>query len=297
MHLPGNIRLLRTLRRLRSRIRPGVAILGYHRVCNGTPDPLGLSTSPANFEAHLAVIARLGAPLRLAEAAASIAGGQVPRRAVVLTFDDGYADNLHAVLPLLQGRGIPATIFVTSGNRGGEFWWDRLARMRQNSGSPNPDVGTLAVELEKLAEPEREARLREIERGAKSMHGTFHRTLTAPELQALAASPLIEIGAHTVSHQRLPALPAARQRDETVQSREQLEALVGRPVTSFAYPHGALNADTVAIVKAAGYTTACCSRSDVAAASAPPLALPRLWVRNHDGPRFERWLRGWLHGA
>jgi peptidoglycan/xylan/chitin deacetylase (PgdA/CDA1 family) len=296
VHLPGNIRLSRTLRRLRSRVRPGVAILGYHRVCNGMPDPLGLSVSPANFEAHLSAIARLGQPMRLAEAAASIADGRVPRRAVVLTFDDGYADNLHTVLPLLERRGIPATMFVTSGNRGGEFWWDRLARAQRGHDGLGTDLGALAAELETLAESEQEARLREVERGAKSIPGPSYRTLTAPELQALAASPLVEIGAHSVSHRPLPTLSAAQQRDEIQLSREQLEALIGRPVTCFAYPHGALSAETIAIVKAAVYTTACCSKFDVAAAGAPLLALPRLWVGNHDGPRFERWLRGWLHG-
>lgn len=296
MHLPGNIRITRTLRRLRSRVRPGIAILGYHRVANATLNPLGLSVAPAHFEAHLAVMARLVEPMRLADAAASIAGDRMPRRAVVLTFDDGYADNLHTVLPLLERFDVPATMFVTSGNRGGEFWWDRLARAHRSHDGLGTDISGLAAKLERLSESEREERLCEIERGATRTESPSHRALTAAELQTLAASPLIEIGAHTVSHQPLPTLPAARQLDETRRSREQLEALIGRPVTSFAYPHGALTEQTVAIVKEAGYTSACCSKVDVAAAGAPLLALPRLWVANHDGPRFEGWLRGWLHG-
>jgi peptidoglycan/xylan/chitin deacetylase (PgdA/CDA1 family) len=117
VHLPGGIRVSRTLRQWRSRIRPGVAILGYHRVSDAGPDPLGLSVSPAHFRAQLAAIARMAQPLSLAAAARSFAEGRTPSRGLVLTFDDGYADNLETVLPLLEERAMPATVFVTSGHR------------------------------------------------------------------------------------------------------------------------------------------------------------------------------------
>lgn len=295
MGLP-RIGVKRALRRLRSRVRPGIAILGYHRVSEAGPDPLGLSVTPRHFAAHLDVVKRLGQPMRLAEAAAAIGAGGIPRGAIVLTFDDGYSDNLHAAVPLLERYGVPATIFATSGNWGGEFWWDRLARLNTDC-EKSPDAGELAVNLERLPARERDARLLalEMERGFDSR--PRHRTLTAEELQTLAQCPLIEIGAHTVSHERLPALPLARQREETRRSREQLELLVNRPVASFAYPHGAFTPETIGIVREAGFTTACCSTYDVAASSAPPLALPRLWVGDFDAERFERWLRGWWHAA
>ena len=294
MHLPGGIRVSRTLRQWRSRIRPGVAILGYHRVSDAKPEALGLSVSPAHFRAQLAVIARLARPFRLSDAAKSLASGRVPPRGVVLTFDDGYADNLHTVLPLLEEHEIPATIFVTSGNRGGEFWWDRLARAV--AGTPDSaDAHRVAAELERLPEQEREHRLRRLEAENANPPPTVHRSLTAVELQRLAASPLIEIGAHSESHAPLTRLSREDQRVETLQSRRELERLIRMPITSFAYPHGAMTPETVEIVRESGYTIACCSKSDVATARSPMLALPRVWVRNLDGDRFERWLRGWLH--
>ena len=294
MHLPGGIRVSRSLRQWRSRFRPGVAILGYHRVADAKPDALGLSVSPAHFRAQLAAIARMAQPLSLADAAHSLAAGQTPSRGLVLTFDDGYSDNLHTVLPLLEEHEIPATIFVTSGNRGGEFWWDRLARsMAGTAGSA--DTHRVAAELERLPEQEREHRLRRLEAENACPPPAAHRSLTAVELQQLAASPFIEIGAHSESHAPLTRLPRESQRVETLQCRRELERLLGRPVTSFAYPHGAMTPETVEIVRESGYTVACCSKSDVATARSPMLALPRLWVRNLDGDRFERWLRGWLH--
>jgi peptidoglycan/xylan/chitin deacetylase (PgdA/CDA1 family) len=58
-------------------------------------------------------------------------GGELARRAVVVTFDDGYADNLHQAKPLLERYDVPATIFVTSGyvQKEREFWWDELDRL------------------------------------------------------------------------------------------------------------------------------------------------------------------------
>lgn len=295
MHLPGGIRVSRTLRQWRSRFRPGVAILGYHRVSDTRPDPLGLSVSPAHFRAQLAAIARMAQPLSLADAARSLAAGRTPSRGLVLTFDDGYADNLETVLPLLEERAMPVTIFVTTGNRGGEFWWDRLARALEGAGKIS-DAYRIAAELERLPAQERDQRLTQLEAGNAPSLPPAHRSLTAEELQRIAASPLVEIGAHGESHVPLPTLPRARQRDESLRSRLELERLIGSPVTSFAYPHGAISPETVEVIRDAGYAVACCSKSDVATSASPRLALPRLWVRNLDGSRFERWLRGWLHG-
>ena len=55
----------------------------------------------------------------------------MPKRGVVLTFDDGYADNLWNAKPLLEKYELPATVFITSGSLDSptEFWWDDLERI------------------------------------------------------------------------------------------------------------------------------------------------------------------------
>jgi len=79
----------------------------------------------------LEVLTRNFAPLSLAELAKRLRDGKVPDRAVVITFDDGYADNLWNARPILERFGVPATVFVTTGlvgtNR--EFYWDELERL------------------------------------------------------------------------------------------------------------------------------------------------------------------------
>jgi peptidoglycan/xylan/chitin deacetylase (PgdA/CDA1 family) len=118
--------------------------------------------------------------------------------------------------------------------------------------------------------------------------------LTGEEIRSLAASPIIEIGAHTVSHPILPALSHAEQRREVEQGRRVLEDLTGTSVTSFSYPHGVHSPATLSIVAEAGFTVACCSTPDVVRRTSEPLALPRLWVADQAGEAFARWLDRWL---
>jgi peptidoglycan/xylan/chitin deacetylase (PgdA/CDA1 family) len=102
-------------------------ILLYHRVAEPPTDPFGLAVTPRNFEEQLEVLRDLTRPIALGQLVDALRGGRSPRGGVVVTFDDGYADNLHAGR-LLQRYEIPATIFISSGFIGGsrEFWWDEL---------------------------------------------------------------------------------------------------------------------------------------------------------------------------
>ncbi len=118
---------------------PSAVILAYHRVAEPAIDPQLLCVAPERFDAQLKVIADLGVPLSLRELVRRAAVGRLPDRAVVVTFDDGYADNLHAAEPLLRNAGVPATVFVTTGGleTGQPFWWDHLEALLLRS-SPAP---------------------------------------------------------------------------------------------------------------------------------------------------------------
>lgn len=114
-------------------VRPGGRgiVLLYHRVADEPSDPYGLCVTPAAFEEHLEAIRAAGRPLRARDLAAGVAARALPDRAICITFDDGYADNVEAAEPLLHRYDIPATIFVTTGTAGREreFWWDELERV------------------------------------------------------------------------------------------------------------------------------------------------------------------------
>jgi peptidoglycan/xylan/chitin deacetylase (PgdA/CDA1 family) len=128
-------RLVRGARRverlLRGPQRPELLVLYYHRVADLEQDPQLLAVSPRNFAAQLRELRRGYAPLGLREALARLAEGRLPPRAVALTLDDGYADNLTTARPLLEAERIPATVFVATGWLDGaaEFYWDEVERL------------------------------------------------------------------------------------------------------------------------------------------------------------------------
>ena len=113
-------------------------ILTYHRVDHGLADPWSLCVSPSAFSGHLDVITRDWYPLSLRQLVGSLErGSSLPDRSVVVTFDDGYADNLYQAAPLLLQHQVPATVFLVTGQlgRGAMFWWDELERLVLHPGS------------------------------------------------------------------------------------------------------------------------------------------------------------------
>jgi len=132
--------------------------------------------------------------------------------------------------------------------------------------------------------------------GAEPTGRASHRTLTAEELIRLEAGGLVEVGAHTMTHPYLGSLPSQEQNREIRQSKECLEAILGRPVTTFAYPHGSTTPESVAILSEAGFVSACCSHPDAVWQDADPFCLPRVVVRDWSWKPFKRWLRWWIDG-
>lgn len=121
-----------------------------------------------------------------------------------------------------------------------------------------------------------------------------HRPMTGDEVATLASNALVEIGAHTVTHPRLPALPRSAQRLEIGDGKTHLERLVGGPVTSFSYPFGKLDRVTADLVRQAGFSCAVAGESEAVWRRSGLMQLPRVRVEDWDGDRFERQLTEWL---
>jgi len=102
----------------------------YHRIAYPDVDPWSLCVSPKYFSEQLEVLRRVGYPYTIGNLVRDYVSGNVRKNAFVVTFDDGYLDNLAVAKPLLEAHDIPATMFVCSGAicRKEEFWWDQLTR-------------------------------------------------------------------------------------------------------------------------------------------------------------------------
>lgn len=114
------------LRYLRSRFEPRSALLIYHRVAEDAWDPFGLCVSPANFESQLAALEAAYPVLAVEDFACRHREGRLEPGSVALSFDDGYLDFAESALPLLEARGLPATLYCVASGLGGLLWWDRL---------------------------------------------------------------------------------------------------------------------------------------------------------------------------
>ena len=127
----------RATRWVRNRFVRRALILIYHRVVDLSSDPQLLAVTPQHFAEHLEILRKHGRPMRLQQLVQALRDGNLPHRAVVVTFDDGYDDNLHNAKRLLERHDIPATVFVTSGYVGHEreFWWDELDRLLLQPGT------------------------------------------------------------------------------------------------------------------------------------------------------------------
>ncbi|HEX4667113.1 MAG TPA: glycosyltransferase [Chthoniobacterales bacterium] len=333
--LPGRLRRQTgRARRLAARIRhrtraaifPPPVILCYHRVYEPERDPHQLSVSRDHFREQLEVIRRIGEPMTLDQLADALPSRDFPRRGVVLTFDDGYLDNLENALPILREAGVPAIIYIVTGQIGRkrEFWWDDLERLvlgatalpdvlrlqingRAREWSPRtPDEATarrrlffdLHLELRPLAASQQAevlGHLRSIT-GVPADARPLYRCLTAEELATLAREPLVTLGAHTVTHCDLDYRTKAEQAAEIAGSKQTLEEILGRPVEHFSYPFGSFNDDCLAACAENRFRTAVSVLEGPVWPQSDRFALPRCSVRNWNGPVFERELKRLFRG-
>lgn len=293
----------------------GVVLL-YHRV-DETADVHQLGVPHALFDAHLQWL-RAECHLMPLDRLLSAPPEELPDRAVALTFDDGYLDNLTAAAPLLQRHGVPATFFLTSRwlDAEGEYWWDALERSLLG-GAAVP----AALDLDIAGRRERHLTAAAEDRLA--LHWRLHdvlvhaplaerdrivevvtrwsgssrprvRPMVADEARALAAMPGMTIGAHTVNHLALPDQTADARDREIADASTALGRVIGRPVDLFAYPYGALDRSVAAAVRAACRWGLSCEEATLGD-SFDAARVPRLdvkpWPAGELAARVERLFR------
>jgi peptidoglycan/xylan/chitin deacetylase (PgdA/CDA1 family) len=329
MRIPGLKTLQLSGRWLKSRLVESALILGYHRISEASQDPYSLCVTPRHFAGHLEALRKYANTISLEELVHALEERNLPRRAVVVTFDDGYADNLYEAKPLLEQYEIPATVFITTGYIGREFWWDRLEHilffperlpgklcLEINNKSYKMTLGeafkksrkdeninlrlnfllTLYKQLLPLSLNDREKALEHIFAwaGAPSNDDLNKRALSADEIVELAKGDLIGIGAHTITHPILEKLSKENQKQEIQQSKAYLEKILNAKVTCFSYPHGNPSEETISLVRKSAFICACSSHNDATWKGSDSFQLPRFWVCNWDRNKYKKWLMRWL---
>jgi sugar transferase (PEP-CTERM/EpsH1 system associated) len=251
---------------------PRLVILAYHRVLpldRALRYPFPAMVMPTDlFEPQIAYLARHHTVLDFPEAIRLLQSERLPKRAVVLTFDDGYRDNYEHALPVLKKYDVPATFFVVTGVLDGavRLWWEDVAKdveeLAKNRStlaakeSQLPDwMAVLLQGLQKDGRPDviaQEAvrRLNGLSRRARrqslqALSVVANRgagdgcdaMLTWDQVREMHRSGM-HIGSHTVTHAFLDELPPEEAQREIAGSVTRLQEELGVPVRMFAYPRG-----------------------------------------------------------
>lgn len=255
-----------------------LSVLLFHRVLPAPDSLLPDIPDAVAFTRLMRSLRRFCNPLALCDALAALTAGTLPPRAVCITFDDGYADNLTVAAPILKRLNVPATVFVTTGFiDGGAMWNDRVAEAVRGCGLDRIDLRPIGMDSLRFdSTQQRAAALQRILSQIKhwppqdredavcylesqSTSTTPNLMMSADQIQELSDFG-IELGAHTHTHPILSSLSESAAKQEIYDSKLILESIVQREVRYFAYPNGHLGEDYLPLhvdqVKALGFKAA-----------------------------------------
>lgn len=293
------------------RLAPGngcLRILAYHRVWDEAPatfafDEELISANREDFHRQMSWIKRHFEVLSFADLHLCAQEDRSwPRRALVITFDDGYADNYTHAFPILKELNLPATIFLSTSYIDSPrlFWWDLIAYCVKHTNLSKvklPAVSEQALSFENAKA--RRLMINKILLWIKSVDdhikNAFLETLPATLEVALPAdissatqlnwhqvremaAHHIEFGGHSVTHPILSNIDAAQLEMEIAGCKRQIETQLGREVLVFSYPNGQSSPAVQEAVQRAGYAYSTAYFAGVAYPSRGRYGLPRIAV-------------------
>ena len=306
----------------RFRLRQKAVVLMYHRVLNAeqqarTASHPGLVVGDETFARHITVLKRFFHVLTLDDLANHLAK-RIPfdRSSCLITFDDGWIDNLENALPVLQEHRVPAVMFlpVNFVGRGRLFTREALTHLLVKAinisrreparrDGLRPHLAPLGLDgLLDVADPD------PLPAVVKAV--AAHRFASGPAFETAIAVLSTELGVngarlsdldtfvdwsqvdtlaeqgfsfggHGADHRVLTTVPPEVVQFEVETSKKVLDAKLRRPVRAFAYPNGAWSHDVASAVKAAGYELAFTVESGAVGCDDAPFSLRR--VNIHEG--------------
>lgn len=258
-------------------------ILAYHRVLDipdedAFPgDPELISASTEDFERQMRFVRDHFTPLKFADVLEAMdRSTALPRRSLIVTFDDGHFDNYTHAFPILKSTGVPATIFLSTqyiDRPEMAFWFDRVSQLLYFAPSGAFEIvqidhrGSLGDVSSRRSETE--AVLRKLKHQPNAL-----RLAALQELEQIFASHIpaevaarraamswneiremadagIEFGSHTVTHPILSKLDEAEIVQELADSRAIIRSHIAQPVDTIAYPVGKVDAYDDRVTRAA----------------------------------------------
>ncbi len=289
--------------------RGKLSVFLFHKVPPCADPLLSGDLGEAQFSRLLDFIKEIFCVLPLGDAVQHLHANTLPPLSAALTFDDGYPEWRHGAARVLEEKSLPATFFITTGQFFGRpMWNERLAHIVR--ACTEPVLDTKGIRLPPLP-------IQTSKDKANALHALeFHFKYLPPIIRdefleqletqvgvsssgvsAMSVDDLVaisnrgfEIGAHTLEHPILGLCDADRARKEIGQTREILEGLINKPVTSFAYPNGHPGVDFssqhIQMVKQAGYRYAVTTQWGVADSKTSSYQIPRFTPWGPSRPKM-----------
>lgn len=263
-----------------------IRILNYHRInyptAIGQLDGEVLSAPPELFAEEVRFCRKHFDVLSFADLRSAMDGSTpLPRRPLIITFDDGYRDNYQHAFPILKANHLTAMFFLAVGFIGTTqlFWWDVVARavkthkgqrlrcdlggqqLEFDTQSPGARLTAIKRILRRLKDLPNEARVDAVARLSQSSSSSDTSNaggeiMSWSEVREMHAAGM-EFGSHTMTHPVLSRVEEVeRLRHEVAGSKAALEASLGAAVSVFSYPVGgptAIAPNVIQEVQKAGY--------------------------------------------
>ena len=272
-------------------------ILIFHRVLD-EPDFM----RPGEVDKHvfswqMQLLAKYFNVLPLADALERLDKGELPSRAVCITFDDGYADNYLNALPILKQHNFSATFFIATGYlNGGTMWNDQVIETLRNFTDAQLDLRKIKLgiyntqtETEKLQAAEQiilqikhfppRQRMEYTAYIASFDKGLSDELMMTDEQLVKLYQSGMEIGGHTVTHPIMAKISGKQLKTEILDNKNTLRALLNTDIRFFAYPNGKLGQDYlfehVNLIKGYGYQAAVSTQWGVTGRDSDRFQLPR----------------------
>ncbi|WP_168204053.1 polysaccharide deacetylase family protein [Aliikangiella coralliicola] len=260
--------LLRSIRWLQRKLRgPGITVIYGHRVISDEDfaNPANHSriaghTCVSDLSNAIALLLEHGYKIiSIDEAVQQFAKGEIKQDSVVLTFDDGFEDNLTNLLPILKKYDVPATCYINSSVIGTNksLWFQSILnyffsldskRVFVKLNSKEYDISTpkrtfrsafrFTRYLQAEYPPEEFNRLIEEETNKKCLPSDKDKHLSWDDLETLKNEPLITLGAHSFNHYPLAMCDNSLAEFEILESIRQLENKLDIKIDHFSYPRG-----------------------------------------------------------
>lgn len=245
---------------------------------------------------------------------------KLPKKAVLITFDDGWQDNYKYAFPVLKTFNLPAIIFLTAGFIGtiNLFWQERLIyliKILSTSESMPVDflekcnllecqqlisilirdpedkksLLRLITHLKQIDETSRENLIRTLEliTNKKELHDNERFILDWEQVKEMIEGN-IDFGSHGISHRILTMFDDQIIRNELVKSKDLIEIKTGEPIRTFSYPNGNYSNTVINYVKEAGYDLAFTVDHGINTLQTDPYRLKRINIHEERFAGFKK---------